>query len=118
MVVAFYSPDGTPIQAYDRADLFTKIEIDRFEHSMSSISWWKNGGTYFRKDQDTLSVTVEDGSGASYLMQPRARTETGAMSAASRTEIAPGGRFGNPTSVARQSLIEFNRSADSFLCGW
>jgi hypothetical protein len=62
-VVAFYSPDGMPIRTYDLTDLFSKTEIDQFEHSVSSISWWKNVGAYVREDQDTLIITVNDRGG-------------------------------------------------------
>jgi hypothetical protein len=67
-VAAFYSPEGKPIRSYDLSALFTKAEIDGFGHSESSISWWKNIGTYVREDQDTLYVTAND-SGAEFIFE-------------------------------------------------
>jgi hypothetical protein len=63
-VVAFYTPEGKPIRAYALADLFTQSEIEKFDHSVSSIRWRKSSGTYVRPDGETLNVTINDtGSG-------------------------------------------------------
>src|SRR5713226_1244142 len=40
-VVAFYTPEGKPIRAYELADLFTSSEIEAFDTSVSSIRWRK-----------------------------------------------------------------------------
>jgi hypothetical protein len=71
-VFALYSPGGALIQSYELADLFSKEEIERFEHSVSSIAWHK-GPAYLQADQKSLYVTVDEkGSGLSF------NTETGA----------------------------------------
>src|SRR5713226_7654591 len=63
-VVAFYTPEGKPIRAYELSDLFTKSEIEGFGHSVSSIQWRKSPGAYIRPGGDTFSVTINDaGSG-------------------------------------------------------
>ena len=63
-VVAFYTPEGKPIRAYELSDLFTKSEISRFDHSVSSIQWRKFAGDYIRPGGDTLNVTINDAGGA------------------------------------------------------
>jgi hypothetical protein len=59
-VVAFYTPEGKPIRAYELSDLFTKSEISRFDHSVSSIQWRKFAGDYVRPGGDTFNVTIND----------------------------------------------------------
>jgi hypothetical protein len=71
-VFALYSPSGALIQSYDLADLFSKEEIERFEHSASSILWHQ-GPSYLQADQRSLYVSVDEkGGGLSF------NTETGA----------------------------------------
>jgi hypothetical protein len=67
-VVVFYTPDGKPRRSYELSDLFTRAEIERFDHSMSSISWRKPIGAYIREDQDTLYITVND-AGAYFVFE-------------------------------------------------
>jgi len=59
-VVAFYTPLGKTIRAYELSDLFTKSEIEGFGHSVSSIQWRKFSGAYIRPGGDTLNITVND----------------------------------------------------------
>jgi hypothetical protein len=61
-VVAFYSPEGKLIRAYELSDLFTKTEIDGFQHSVSSI-WWRKSANYVREGEDSFNVTVNDTGG-------------------------------------------------------
>jgi hypothetical protein len=63
-VVAFYTPDGKPIRAYALSDLFSKSEIEGFDHSVSSIRWRKSSGSYVRPGGDTFNVTINDTGGA------------------------------------------------------
>ena len=63
-VVAFYTPEGKPIRAYELSDLFTKREIEGFGHSVSSIQWRKFAGDYVRPGGDTFNVTINDTGGA------------------------------------------------------
>jgi hypothetical protein len=67
-VVAFYSPEGKPIRAYDLSDLFNAAEIDRFEHSMSSIRWHEFTGSYIRPGEETFYVTVNT-AGAGFIFE-------------------------------------------------
>jgi hypothetical protein len=62
-VVAFYTPEGKPIRAYELSDLFTKSEIEAFGHSVSSIQWRKFSGHYIRPGGDTFNVTTNDTGG-------------------------------------------------------
>jgi hypothetical protein len=66
--VAFYSPEGKPIRAYELSDLFTKSEIDGFRHSVSSIWWRKSAGNYVRQGEDSFNVTVND-AGAGFIFE-------------------------------------------------
>jgi len=59
-VVAFYTPLGKTIRAYELSDLFTKSEIEGFGHSVSSIQWRKSSGAYIRPGGDTLNITIND----------------------------------------------------------
>jgi hypothetical protein len=59
-VVAFYTPLGKAIRAYELSDLFTKSEIEGFGHSESSIQWRKFSGAYIRPGGDTLNITISD----------------------------------------------------------
>jgi len=59
-VVAFYTPQGKAIRAYELSDLFTKDEIDGFGHSESSIQWRKFSGAYIRTGGDTFNITIND----------------------------------------------------------
>ena len=59
-VAAFYTPAGEVIRRYELNGLFTKTEIDAFEHSESSISWRRPTGAYVRDDQGTFYVTGND----------------------------------------------------------
>jgi hypothetical protein len=63
-VVAFYTAEGKPIRAYELSDLFTKSEIEGFDHSVSSIQWRKFAGSYVRPGGDTFNVTINDTGGA------------------------------------------------------
>ena len=63
-VVAFYTPEDKPIRAYDLSGLFSKSEIEAFDHSVSSIRWRKFSGSYIRPGGDTLNVTINDTGGA------------------------------------------------------
>ena len=67
-VVAFYTPEGKTIQAYTLSDLFSKSEIDAFDHSVSSIKWRKPVGTYVRPGGDTFNVTIND-TGAAFIFE-------------------------------------------------
>ncbi len=66
-IVAFYSPEGKPIRAYELSDLFTKTEIDGFQHSVSSI-WWRKSANYVREGEDSFNVTVND-TGAGFIFE-------------------------------------------------
>jgi len=59
-VVAFYTPLGKTIRAYELSDLFPKSEIEGFGHSVSSIQWRKSSGAYIRPGGDTLNITIND----------------------------------------------------------
>lgn len=59
-VVAFYTPQGKTLRAYELSDLFTKGEIDGFGHSESSIQWRKVSGAYIRTGGDTFNITIND----------------------------------------------------------
>jgi len=63
-VVALYTPEGKTIRAYELSDLFTKGEIEGFDHSVSSIQWRKFSGFYVRPGGDTINVTINDTDGA------------------------------------------------------
>ena len=63
-VVALYTPAGKAIRAYELSDLFTKGEIEGFDHSVSSIQWRKFSGSYVRPGGDTINVTINDTGGA------------------------------------------------------
>src|SRR5229473_1536967 len=67
-VVAFYTPEGKPIRAYELADLFTKREIEGFDHSESSIRWRKFAGDYVRPSGETFNVTIND-AGAGFVFE-------------------------------------------------
>jgi hypothetical protein len=71
-MVAFYAPTGALIRAYALADLFSVVEIDAMQKSVSSI-WWRKQLAYVRPDQQTLYIEV-DGNGRELLFE----TETGA----------------------------------------
>jgi hypothetical protein len=62
-VVAFYTLEGKLIRAYEVSDLFTKSEIEGFDHSVSSIQWRKFAGFYVRPGGDTINDTVNDTGG-------------------------------------------------------
>ena len=57
-VVAFYSPNGLLIRAYELSELFSKEEIYSFQRSVSSILW-RSGAAYVRPDQKTLDVAID-----------------------------------------------------------
>ena len=63
-VVAIYTPEGKPIRAYELSDLFSKSEIEGFDHSVSSIQWRKSAGSYIRPGGGTFNVTINDTGGA------------------------------------------------------
>ena len=63
-VVALYTPEGNGIRSYELSDLFTKREIEGFDHSVSSIQWRKFSGSYIRPGGDTINVTINDTGGA------------------------------------------------------
>jgi hypothetical protein len=67
-VVAFYTPEGRPIRAYELSDLFSKSEIEGFGHSVSSIAWRKLSGSYIRPGGGTFNVTVND-TGAALIFE-------------------------------------------------
>ena len=67
-VVAFYTPQGKAIRAYELSDLFTKSEIEGFSHSESSIQWRKFSGAYIRPGGDTLNITIND-KGAGFIFE-------------------------------------------------
>ncbi len=67
-VFALYAPDGALVRAYELAELFSIEEIERFEHSESSILW-HSGPSYLQTDQKSLYVTADGkGSGISFDM--------------------------------------------------
>ena len=59
-VVAVYDARGKVVKAYALADLFSKDEIDAFQHSVSSIHWHQ-GPVYINQDQRTLYLMIESG---------------------------------------------------------
>jgi hypothetical protein len=67
-VVAFYTPEGKPIRAYELSDLFTKSEIEGFDHSESSIAWRKAAGSYIRPGGESFNVTTND-TGGSFIFE-------------------------------------------------
>jgi hypothetical protein len=62
-VVAFYTPLGKTIRAYELSDLFTTSEIEKFGHSVSSIQWRRFSGAYIRPGGDTFNITINDKGG-------------------------------------------------------
>lgn len=70
--VVFYSPQGRVLAAYGLGDFFSKEEIERFSHSVSSI-WWRKETVYVRGDQQSLYVSIDD-KGSALIFE----TETGA----------------------------------------
>jgi len=62
-VFALYSSAGVLIQSYELAELFSREEIEGFEHSESSILWRK-GPSYLQRGQESLYVSI-DGRGGS-----------------------------------------------------
>jgi hypothetical protein len=67
-VVAFYTAEGKPIRAYELSDLFTRNEIEGFDHSVSSIQWREFSGLYIRPGGDTINVTIND-KGAGFVFE-------------------------------------------------
>ena len=67
-VVAFYTPEGKPIRSYALSDLFTKGEIEAFDHSVSSIRWRKSAGSYIRPGGNTFNVTSNN-FGAGFIFE-------------------------------------------------
>jgi|KBSMisStandDraft_5_1062788.scaffolds.fasta_scaffold11042_2 hypothetical protein len=67
-VVAFYTPLGKAIRAYELSDLFTKSEIEGFGHSVSSIQWRKFSAAYIRPGGDTFNITIND-KGAGFIFE-------------------------------------------------
>jgi hypothetical protein len=67
-VVAFYTPEGKTIRAYALSDLFSKSDIEAFDHSVSSIKWRKSAGSYVRPGGDTFNVTIND-TGAAFIFE-------------------------------------------------
>ena len=59
-VLAVYEAGGRLVKAYALTDLFSKSEIDRYPHSVSSIAW-HNGPVYLNQDQRTLYLMIESG---------------------------------------------------------
>ena len=56
--LCLYSPDGAPICAYTLADLFSEREIERFDHSASSILW-HTGAVYLQVDQKVAYILID-----------------------------------------------------------
>ena len=56
-VFALSGPDGAPIKSYELKDLFSKQEIELFEHSVSSI-WWRKGPAYVDENQKACSSVL------------------------------------------------------------
>ena len=67
-VVAFYTAEGKPLRSYELSDLFSKSEIEGFDHSVSSIAWRKSAGSYIRPAGDTFNITIND-KGASFIFE-------------------------------------------------
>jgi hypothetical protein len=68
-VFALYAPDGALVKSYELSDLFSKEEIERFDHSASSI-WWHRGATYIQKGQKMLYVMIDEkGGGMSFDLE-------------------------------------------------
>ncbi len=68
-IAVFYSPEGTLIRAYTLDDLFSKEEIEQFDHSVSSI-WWRSYPGNIQPDQKTLPLDVEKlGAGSSLIVE-------------------------------------------------
>lgn len=57
-VLALYGPDGV-IRSYELKDLFSEEEIERFDHSASSILWHK-GPAYLQTDESALFIGLDD----------------------------------------------------------
>jgi hypothetical protein len=53
VILAVYRSDGKQVQGYRLEDLFGKVEIGGFSHSVSSI-WWHKGPTYVDEDHKTF----------------------------------------------------------------
>ncbi len=62
-VLVLYGPDGSRIKGYDLADLFSKDEIDRLDHSASSI-WWHKGPVYIKTGQRYFFVSIDEKGGS------------------------------------------------------
>jgi hypothetical protein len=69
-VVAFYTQEGKPVRAYELSDLFTKSEIEGFDHSESSIAWRKATGSYIRPGGKTFNITTND-TGGGFIFELR-----------------------------------------------
>src|SRR4051812_3527994 len=67
-VIALYTPEGKAIRSYALSDLFSKVEIEAFDHSVSSINWRKAPGAYVRPGGDTFNITIND-SGAAFILE-------------------------------------------------
>lgn len=116
-VVAFYTPEGKPIRAYELSDLFTKSEIEGFDHSESSIHWRKFAGSYVRPGGDTLNVTIHD-AGGSFVFERsgayqycetrggtflwRIRAEPGKLFASPALALADSRNTGKSNAIGRQ----------------
>jgi hypothetical protein len=60
-VLALYSPGGNLIRSYTLNELFSKDEIEGFEHSASSIAWHK--AAYLQIDQKAVYVLIDEKGG-------------------------------------------------------
>lgn len=58
-ILVLYGSDGAPIKSYELKDLFSGEEINRFDHSVSSI-WWHKGPAYVDIDQKAIFISLDD----------------------------------------------------------
>ena len=59
-VLAVYDASGKLVKGYQLTDLFAKLEIDAYPHSVSSRAWHV-GPVYINKDQRTLYMMIASG---------------------------------------------------------
>ena len=72
-IAAFYSLKGDLVQSFELKDLFSAAEIEKFDHSVSSIWWRKTQIANVRQGQQALYVALDD-KGTELIFE----TETGA----------------------------------------
>ena len=58
-VLVLYHSDGKLVRAYQLADIFSRMEIDRFPTSVSSI-WWHKGPVYIEQGQKEFYMGYQE----------------------------------------------------------